>query len=161
MHEADIVYEVDIEANSVFLSVLDPTTLATGFDYSCFDGLDENLIHNPLDAFIEACWLDAVGASSSSPRASTPTQLLNKPTGRRKPCPVTIPKPEEHEYYNGERAPMSPVGSGAISGAASPRPDQISPWSVSKKIHLIAHLVCLFSGSRPPSHPCSPVNAKY
>jgi len=126
VHEADTVYEVDIEANSVFLSVLDPTTLAVGFDFSCFDGLDENLIHDPLEAFAEACWLDAVGASSSTVRASTPTQLLNKPVGRRKPVPVTIPIPEEREYHYEERAPTSPVGTGVISSASSPRPEQNS-----------------------------------
>ena len=41
MHEAHVVNET----NSLYSSILDPTALEFGFDQSCFDGLDDFLIH--------------------------------------------------------------------------------------------------------------------
>jgi len=40
--------------------IFDPTTLAIGFDLSYLDGLDEQLIYSPKDAFADLCWSDGV-----------------------------------------------------------------------------------------------------
>jgi hypothetical protein len=89
-HESNTSHEDEAdtvdEANLSLSSILDPTTLEAGFDKSCFDGLGDLVIHDPFEAFTEICWLNAIGhnVSTSTKRATTPTQLLNKPTGRRK-----------------------------------------------------------------------------
>jgi hypothetical protein len=89
--ETNAIHEDDAdtidEGNLLLSSILDRTTLMAGFDQSCFDGLDDLIIHDPFEAFAEMCWEDAVGHNGSTPsmRATTPTQQLpNKPTGRRK-----------------------------------------------------------------------------
>lgn len=154
IHEADTVHDTYIvhQVDSSLSLIIDPTTLQVGFDQSCFDGLDELLIYDPLEAFTEACWLDAVGHSSSSMRVSTPTQSLSKPTVRRKPLPPVTPITRERDahvdeslsYYKEERVSMSPVGYEVISSTSPPPSEQISPWSVSK-IHLIAYLNVYFA----------------
>ncbi len=40
--------------------IFDPTTLSIGFDLSYLDGLDEQLIYSPKDAFADLCWSDGV-----------------------------------------------------------------------------------------------------
>lgn len=126
------------EANSLLSSILDPTTIEAGFDQSCFDALDELLIHDPFEAFFETCWQDAVGHNKSM-RVSTPTQLLTKPTGRRKlpPLPVTSQITEERvedisqflTYYREEEPAFSPVDRIEANASAPPRPEQDAPWS--------------------------------
>ena len=77
-HETNAIHEDDAitvdEAHLLLSSILDRTTIAAGFDKSCFDGLDELVIHDPFEAFAEICWLDAVGhnGSTSSMRVATP-----------------------------------------------------------------------------------------
>ena len=144
------------EANPLLSSILDPTTIEAGFDQSCFDTLDELLIHDPFEAFFETCWLDAVGHNNSM-RVSTPTQLLTKPTGRRKlpPLPVTSQITEERVedisqfltyYTDTEEEPASlPVDRIEANPSAPPCSEQDAPWLVSK-FRLIARLICLFSG---------------
>jgi len=153
------------EANPSLSLVLDPTTLEVGFDQSCFDGLDDLLLHHPFEAFTEACWLDAVGPSS---RVTTPTQFLNTPTGRRKlpSPPVTNPLPQKCDadvdeswpHYKEERISMSTIGIEITYSASPLSSEQKSPWSVSK-IHLIAHLIPILRDDALPL--CSPVNVKY
>ena len=157
-HEANTVHEVEadtVDVANLFSSFLDPTTLEAGFDQSCFDGLDGLVVHDPFEAFTEICWLDAVGHNGLTPtmRATTPTQLLNKPSGRRKPPSLTvatqIPKEgdgvvdETLAYYYDEE-PDSPSDNG-IDVTFSASPEQNLMWSVSK-FHLIEHLICLFCG---------------
>ncbi|RDB25165.1 hypothetical protein Hypma_007982 [Hypsizygus marmoreus] len=45
---------VDLDA------VLDRTTLDIEFDRSCLDGLDDELLYRPADAFTAMCWAEAV-----------------------------------------------------------------------------------------------------
>lgn len=162
-HETNTVHEVRVdadtvdEANLLLSSILDPTTLEAGFDQSCFDGLDDLVIHDPFGAFAEICWLDAFGHidSTSTLRATTPTQLLNKPTGRRKFRPLTvtasIPKERDGDVgknltYTHYDEPDSPSDIRIdVTSRASLRPGQNLLSSVSK-IHLIAHPICLFCG---------------
>ena len=61
------------DAASLLSTCFDPTTLDIGFDYTCLDGLDDLLLHNPMEAFAEACWEDAVRVSTNPDRTSTPT----------------------------------------------------------------------------------------
>lgn len=161
-HETNAIHEDDAitvdEAHLLLSSILDRTTIAAGFDKSCFDGLDELVIHDPFEAFAEICWLDAVGhnGSTSSMRVATPTQTLNKPTGRRKLPSLTgitrISKErdgdvgEDRTYTNYDEEPVSPSDVRIdVTSCASLHPEQNLRWSVSK-IHLIAHLICLFCG---------------
>jgi len=137
--DADTVNEVDL----LLSSILDPTTLEAGFDQSCFDGLDDKLIHNPFEAFAEMCWIDAVGhnKSTSTKRATTPTQLLSKPTGRRKlpSLAVTTRIPKERDgdvgkdrtstNYDKEPVSLSDFRSDVPMSASSPRQEQNLPWS--------------------------------
>jgi len=46
-------------------SVLDRTAIEFDFDYSCLEGLDEQLLFFPTDAFAVICWADAVDDPSS------------------------------------------------------------------------------------------------
>lgn len=61
------------DAASLLSMCFDPTTLDIGFDYTCLDGLDDILLHSPMEAFAEACWEDAVRVSTHPDRTSTPT----------------------------------------------------------------------------------------
>lgn len=154
MHE-DRAHTVD-EANLLLSSILDPTTLEAGFDQSCFDGLGDLVIHNPFEAFAEICWLDAVAhkRSTSTKRSTTPTQPPNKPTGRRKLPSLSVASRiskerdgdvgKDRTYSKYDREPVSPSDI-RIDVTPSLRPEQNLLWSVSK-IHLIAHLICLFCG---------------
>jgi hypothetical protein len=136
-HETNTIHENEAAtANLLFSSFLDPTTLEVGFDQSCFDDLDDLVIHDPFQAFAELCWLDAIGKNGSAPtmRATTPTQLHNKPTGRRKLSSSTVSTPKRNgkiltnTYYDEE--PVSPSDNriDIISGA-SLRPEQNLLWS--------------------------------
>ncbi|KAJ7698885.1 hypothetical protein B0H17DRAFT_1129442 [Mycena rosella] len=40
---------------------IDRTSLDIAFDRSCFDALDEQLLHHPVSSFADVCWADAVG----------------------------------------------------------------------------------------------------
>ena len=161
-HETNAIHELEAdtvdEAYLLLSSILDPTTLQVGFDQSCFDGLDGPIIHDPFEAFTEMCWLEAIGpnGSISTTRVTTPTQLLNKHTGRRKlpSLTVTTQTPKERDgdvgrdltYTNYDEDPISPSDIGIdFTSNASLRSEQNLPWSVSK-IHLIAHLIFLFCG---------------
>jgi hypothetical protein len=156
------------EANLLLSSILDPTTIEAGFDQSCFDTLDELLIHDPFEAFFETCWLDAVGHNKSM-RVSTPTELLTEPTGRRKlpPLPATSQITEEPvedisqflTYYT-EEPDSSPVDRIEANPSAFPFSEQDAPWSVSK-FHLIAHLICLFCGYLSVLPQTLNINANY
>ena len=159
-HETNAIPEDEAdsvdEANLLLSSILDPTTLEFGFDQSCFDGLDDPVIHDPFEAFAAICWLDAVGhnGSTSTVRATTPTQLLNKPTGRRKlpSLTATTPIPKDRggdlgkDLTNYDEEPISPSDiRNDDTSSPSHHAKQNLLWSVSK-IHLIAHLICLFCG---------------
>jgi len=136
-HEANMIHEAVDEANSLLSSILDPTTLEVGFDQSCFDALDELLIYDPLEAFLDACWLDAIGDNESI-RVTTPTQWLTKPAGRRKlpPLPVTSQKPEERDGDVGqtlthpkEELHTSPSAIRIeVTPTATQLPEQNQPW---------------------------------
>lgn len=143
MHDSDTAHEADTMDLS---SILDPTTLEIGFDWSCLEGLDDFLIHDPLEAFSEACWSEAIEQNEPAPstRIATPTRLLHKPAGPRK-----LPSPpvarQIAEEYDGdaseilksyrEEEPTSPSIGNEVTFSASSLPEQKSPWSVSK-IHL-------------------------
>ena len=157
-HETNAIHEDDAdtidEAHLLLSSILDHTTLMAGFDKSCFDGLDDLVIHDPFEAFAEICWQDAVGhngSSSSTIRVTTPTQLLNKPTGRRKLPSLTgvtrISKERDGDvakdrtYTSYDEEPVSPSDVKIdVTSCASLHPEQNLRWSVSK-IHLITHLM--------------------
>ncbi|THV06181.1 hypothetical protein K435DRAFT_23500 [Dendrothele bispora CBS 962.96] len=53
------------------------------FDYSCLDGLDEKLLLNPMEAFAELCWMQAV--EDYDDRSPTPTPTLSHPSLQRVP----------------------------------------------------------------------------
>jgi len=136
--DADTVNEV----NLLLSSILDATTLEAGFDQSCFDGLDDKVIHDPFEAFAEICWLDAIGnnRSTSSKRATTPTQLLSKPNGRRKLPSLTVTtriskerdgdvaKDRTYANHDGELVSQSDIRS-AVTSSLSPRQEQNLLWS--------------------------------
>ncbi|KAF8161487.1 hypothetical protein B0H34DRAFT_381656 [Crassisporium funariophilum] len=72
-----------IQSNFDLSSMFDPTTIGVGFDESCLNGLDDLLIHSPMDAFAEACWTEAIGSPSRrSVCASTPTPFPLPRAGR-------------------------------------------------------------------------------
>ncbi|KAG6861695.1 hypothetical protein C0995_013264 [Termitomyces sp. Mi166 len=50
------------------VAALDPTTLEVGFDHSCLEGLDEQLLKFPTDAYAAICWAEAVNKPESSSR---------------------------------------------------------------------------------------------
>ncbi|GLB37341.1 hypothetical protein LshimejAT787_0403920 [Lyophyllum shimeji] len=52
--------EIVPDTPSMFPAVLDRTTLDVGFDYSCLDGLEHQLLFFPADAFAAMCWREAV-----------------------------------------------------------------------------------------------------
>lgn len=155
-HESNAFHEDEAgndEVNPLLSSILDPTTLEAGFDKSCFDGLDDLVIHDPFEAFAEICWLNAVGhnGSTSTKRATTPTQLLNKPTGRRKLPSLTVTARITKErdgdvgknptYTKHDEEPVSSSDNRIdVTSNPSLRQGQNLLWSVSK-IHLIAHLI--------------------
>ena len=155
-HETNAIYEDADTVNEVDLllsSVLDPTTLEAGFDQSCFDGLDDKVIHDPFEAFAEICWLDAVGnnRSTSAKRSTTPTQLLSNPTGRRKLPSLTVTTriskerdgevAKDRTYTNQDEEPVSQSDIRSdVTSSVSPRQEQNLLWSVSN-IHLIAHFI--------------------
>jgi len=140
-HETNTIHEDEAptvdEANSLLSSILDSTTVKAGFDQSCFDGLCDLIIHDPFEAFAEICWLDAVGhnGSTSTMRATTPTQLLNKPTGRRKLPSVSVTTRiskerdgdmgKDRTYTNYDEEPVSPSGIRIdVTSSASLHPEQ-------------------------------------
>jgi len=130
MHGSVTTHETNIdtvESNTTLLSsILDPTTLEAGFDQSCFDSLDELLVHDPFEAFLDACWLDAVGQNGSV-RVSTPTQLLNKPAGQRKLPPIPVPrqKPEQRDGDVGQTLTPPKI---EVTPSATLRPEHNRPW---------------------------------
>lgn len=148
-----------LETNLSLSLILDPTTLEVGFDQSCFDGLDDLVIHHPFESFTESCWLDIAGPSSPSIRPTTPTQLLNRPAGRRKlpPTPITPLTPTKCDvdvddcltYYRGERT-STPIEIDVTSNSPPLYSKQMSPCSVSK-IYLMAHPYSYFAGLCPPT----------
>jgi len=145
-HETNAIHEDEAdtvdEVNLLLSSFLDPTTLGAGFDHTCFDGLDDKVIRDPFEAFAEICWLDAVGhnGSRSTMRTTTPTQLLNKPTGRRKLPSLTvtprISKERDEDvgkvrtYTNYDKEPASQSGIRIdVTSSASFHPEQKLLWS--------------------------------
>jgi hypothetical protein len=54
-------------------TVLDPSSLHFGFDYSCLAGLDDLLIYSPRDAFEECCWAEVAEDSPVLESTEPPT----------------------------------------------------------------------------------------
>ena len=164
-HETNAMREDDAEtvdeANLLLSSILDPTTLEAGFDQSCFDGLGDLVIHDPFEAFAEICWLDAV-THHSTKRATTPTQLLNRPTPRRKLPSLTVTtriskerdgdvgKSRTSTKYDEEPVSPSDIRINVTPSASLP-PDQNVLWSVSKIHHIAPHCASYMPILRNPS----------
>ena len=58
MFDDDILTASECHQPLSLSRIFDPTTLSIGFDVSYFDGLDEQLIYSPQDAFFDLCWSD-------------------------------------------------------------------------------------------------------
>lgn len=58
MFDDDMLTESECHHPLSLSRIFDPTTLAMGFDTSHLDGLDEQLIYSPQDAFFDLCWPD-------------------------------------------------------------------------------------------------------
>jgi hypothetical protein len=56
MFDDDMLTESEYHHPLSLSRIFDPTTLAIGFDVSHFDGLDEQLIYSPHEAFFDLCW---------------------------------------------------------------------------------------------------------
>jgi len=147
-HETNVFHEdetntVDEDEDNLLLSsILDPTTLEAGFDRSCFHGLGDLVIRDPFEAFAEICWLNAVGhnGSTSTKRATTPAQLPNKPTSRRKLPSLTVAtriskerdgdvdKDRMHTKYDEEPVSSSDIRTD-VDSCTSRRSEQNLLWS--------------------------------
>ncbi|KAJ7781835.1 hypothetical protein DFH07DRAFT_791790 [Mycena maculata] len=57
---------------------IDRTSLDIAFDRTCFDALDDQLLHYPIDSFADLCWADAVHDTSHEPyiAMSHPPELI-------------------------------------------------------------------------------------
>ncbi|KAF9460721.1 hypothetical protein BDZ94DRAFT_880938 [Collybia nuda] len=53
--------DISCIAPSAISTILDQENRDFGFDHSCLDGLDFQLLHFPIDAFAAMCWLGATG----------------------------------------------------------------------------------------------------
>ncbi|KAG6886321.1 hypothetical protein C0993_006731 [Termitomyces sp. T159_Od127] len=53
---------------SSIVAALDPTTLEVAFDHSCLEGLDDQLLNFPTDAYAAICWAEAVNDPKDVPR---------------------------------------------------------------------------------------------
>ncbi|KAJ7087707.1 hypothetical protein C8R43DRAFT_307527 [Mycena crocata] len=51
---------------------IDRTSLDIAFDRSCFESLDDQLLHHPTQSFADVCWADAVHDVSNDLSASQP-----------------------------------------------------------------------------------------
>ena len=77
--DADTLHETSPPSPALSL-ILDPTSLAFGFDQLCLEGLDDCLTYSPRESFEEACWEQAT--CSRSGRKSG-TQSTPRKFGRR------------------------------------------------------------------------------
>ncbi|KAJ7504152.1 hypothetical protein B0H11DRAFT_506020 [Mycena galericulata] len=55
---------------------IDRTSLDIPFDRSCFDSLDDQLLHHPIQSFADICWADAVQDTTSEPPTLHPPELM-------------------------------------------------------------------------------------
>ncbi|KAG6897710.1 hypothetical protein C0992_011920 [Termitomyces sp. T32_za158] len=67
--------EIVAPITSSIVAALDPTTLEVAFDHSCLEGLDEQLLRFPTDAYAAICWAEAV----EEPRDLTRDLFLGGP----------------------------------------------------------------------------------
>ncbi|KAH0589174.1 hypothetical protein H2248_004940 [Termitomyces sp. 'cryptogamus'] len=58
--------EIVAPITSPIVTALDPTTLEAEFDHSCLEGLDEQLLNSPIDAYAAICLAEAVNESEGS-----------------------------------------------------------------------------------------------
>jgi hypothetical protein len=87
---------------------IDRTSLDIAFDHSCFDALDEQLLHHPTQSFADVCWADAVSDVSnahtrrSASPPSPPSADLSSSAADM--WDVSDPEPEE-EHLDPSPAP--------------------------------------------------------
>jgi hypothetical protein len=59
--------EMTLHSLPSLAAVVDPTTAHMSFDYTCLQGLDEETLYTPTDAFAAVCWSSAVYEPPCSP----------------------------------------------------------------------------------------------
>lgn len=74
--DVDTVHETAPPSPALSL-ILDPTSLAFGFDQLCLEGLDDCLAYSPKESFEETCWEQATCSRSGriSNAQSTPRKI--------------------------------------------------------------------------------------
>ncbi|KAF8627760.1 hypothetical protein AX17_006125 [Amanita inopinata Kibby_2008] len=60
--------------------VLDSTTLEVGFDPTCLQGLTQELLYSPFDAFAESCWATVSPDFEDPPLYDPPSYTVAAPT---------------------------------------------------------------------------------
>ncbi|KAJ7931767.1 hypothetical protein B0H13DRAFT_1857735 [Mycena leptocephala] len=87
---------------------IDRTSLDIAFDHSCFDALDEQLLHHPTQSFADVCWADAVSdVSNAHTRRSAsppPPPSADLSSSAADMWDVSDPEPEE-EHLDPSPAP--------------------------------------------------------
>ncbi|KAG6866687.1 hypothetical protein C0991_000797 [Blastosporella zonata] len=61
--------------DSTISAVLDRTTMEVGFDLSCLEGLDDQLLSFPINAYAAICWAEAVHEPVGLLRGHFPDRL--------------------------------------------------------------------------------------
>lgn len=105
-----------IDDRSTWIEVVDQALLDIDFDHTCFDGLDDQLLHCPRAAFAAMCWEEAVEDEF--------TQALSTPTASSFVSTLRQDAVEEHTLRM--HIPTSPAFAAteweeAVSESAIPR----------------------------------------
>jgi len=75
---------------------IDRTSLDIAFDRSCFDALDEQLLHHPVQSFADVCWADAVHDISNE-RPHRSNELPHRSLISHHPSWVDLAADRDHE----------------------------------------------------------------
>ena len=102
--------------------LLDPTSIAFGFDVSCLAGLDDGLLFSPQRAFADACWSDAVDRPSRHAVVSVHSTVdtayaLQRPRRRPSTPPFVFSDSSESDYESDDCKTVDdphPISSPAI-----------------------------------------------
>lgn len=113
--------EDELDDGTSLAIILHHTILDIEFDHSCFEGLDDELLCHPFDAFANMCWEDAVEPVSAR-RSTTPTPWRDSDHDRPSSflgysSDESDSDSDECRTYTEDDAPMPPVheGDGSLS----------------------------------------------
>ncbi|KAF9012713.1 hypothetical protein BDQ17DRAFT_721836 [Cyathus striatus] len=126
---------LDEDDMSVLSSLFDPTTLHVGVDLTCLEGLDDELLLCPHDAFAAICWADAVRVRQATPVRTLAPSHASTPTLAPAPAVPTA----------ASASPSPPSYEDALLARGSKTKYRPSPLNPSRSRH--AHVISRFPTS--------------